>query len=115
MPQIPAHEKCQDFASWDLRVPNVALGEVRPNDLILDDMSKLTYLRWVDTNDKPIVWFIESWQTPPMGTEARTNAGTLLRRVQKGIKLTMPDSRPMPVIGSRCHELRITDAETDRI
>lgn len=23
----------------------------------------------------------------------------------------MPDSRPMPVVGSRCHELRIRDAE----
>lgn len=26
--------------------------------------------------------------------------------------LSMPHSRPMPVIGPRCHELRVLDAET---
>ena len=25
----------------------------------------------------------------------------------------MPQSRPMPVVGSRCHELRVRDAEAD--
>jgi phage-related protein len=29
--------------------------------------------------------------------------------LQKGEKLSMPQSRPMKVIGSRCHELRIVD------
>lgn len=33
----------------------------------------------------------------------------LLRRLQRGEALFMPESRPMPVIGSRCHELRIDD------
>jgi hypothetical protein len=36
--------------------------------------------------------------------------GILLRWLQAGDKLGMPHSRPMPSIGSRCHELRITDA-----
>ena len=36
-------------------------------------------------------------------------AGLLLRQLQYGMKLNMPQSRPMPTIGSRCHELRITD------
>lgn len=33
----------------------------------------------------------------------------LLRQLQSGIKLKMPQSRPMPTIGARCHELRIED------
>lgn len=39
-------------------------------------------------------------------------AGFLLRRLQKGEKLGMPQSRPMPSIGPHCHELRITEAQT---
>ena len=33
----------------------------------------------------------------------------MLRQLQQGIKLAMPQSRPMPTIGRRCHELRIND------
>lgn len=33
----------------------------------------------------------------------------LLRRLQQGEKLSLPHSRPMPDIGTRCHELRIRD------
>jgi phage-related protein len=36
-------------------------------------------------------------------------AGVLLRRLQRGELLGLPHSRPMPVIGPRCHELRIPD------
>ena len=36
-------------------------------------------------------------------------AGVLLRRLQSGESLAMPHSRPMPSIGSRCHELRVKD------
>jgi phage-related protein len=36
-------------------------------------------------------------------------AGYLLRLIQAGKNLSMPHSRPMPVIGMRCHELRIQD------
>ena len=43
-------------------------------------------------------------------------AGFLLRRLQQGERLTMPQSRHMPVVGPRCHELRIEDpASTWRI
>lgn len=35
----------------------------------------------------------------------------LLRRLQQGESLGLPQSRPMPAIGRRCHELRIVDAE----
>lgn len=36
-------------------------------------------------------------------------AGYLLRMLQAGESLSMPQSRPMPSIGPRCHELRIND------
>ena len=41
---------------------------------------------------------------------ARLEAGSLLRRLQGGERLAMPQSRPMPSIGTRCHELRVVDA-----
>ena len=47
---------------------------------------------------------------------ARLEAGYLLRLLQQGESLGLPHSRPMPVIGARCHELRINDeAGTFRI
>jgi len=33
----------------------------------------------------------------------------LLRQLQRGEFLSMPQSRPMPSVGPRCHELRIND------
>lgn len=36
-------------------------------------------------------------------------AGFLLRQLQAGIKLSLPQSRPMPEIAKQCHELRILD------
>ena len=33
----------------------------------------------------------------------------MLRLLQRGDSVGMPHSRPMPAIGSRCHELRIID------
>ena len=60
--------------------------------------------------DKPLVWLRGEIKTPPLTAVARLEAGSLLRRLQGGEKLGMPHSRPMPTIGSRCHELRIVDA-----
>lgn len=62
--------------------------------------------------DKPLVWLHGEVKTPPFGTSARLEAGHLLRLLQQGNTLTMPRSRPMPSIGSRCHELRIVDENT---
>jgi len=61
---------------------------------------------------KPIVWLEGEVRTPPFSASGRIEAGILLRRLQEGDNLAMPHSRPMPSIGKRCHELRITDAET---
>jgi len=46
---------------------------------------------------------------PPLSSSARIEAGYLLRRLQMGEKLSMPQSRPMSSTGPRCHELRIND------
>jgi phage-related protein len=59
--------------------------------------------------DKPLVWLHGEIKTPPMATRSRLQAGYLLRRLQNGETLAMPESRPMPAIGPRCHELRIDE------
>ena len=59
--------------------------------------------------DKPLAWLAGELKTPPMSSDARVEGGVLLRRLQRGEVLSMPESRPMPVIGARCHELRIDD------
>lgn len=67
------------------------------------------------TEDRPLVWLREEdkaeIKTPPLSARARLEAGYLLRRLQRGEVLSMPESRPMPAIGARCHELRINDEE----
>ena len=60
-------------------------------------------------NDKPLVWLSGEVKTPPFSQAARLEGGYLLRAFQRGDKLSMPLSRPMPSIGPRCHELRIVD------
>ena len=60
--------------------------------------------------DKPLVWLHGQIKTPPMSRDSRVEAGYLLRRLQRGEKLSMPHSRPMPSLGARCHELRVVDA-----
>ena len=60
--------------------------------------------------DKPLAWLHGEVKTPPFSKEARVEAGFLLRRLQRGESLSMPQSRPMPSIAARCHELRIIDA-----
>jgi len=65
----------------------------------------------VSPRDKPVVWLSEVVKTPPFSTEARIEAGFLLRQLQAGRILTMPHSRPMPSIGVRCHELRVQDED----
>jgi phage-related protein len=60
-------------------------------------------------NEKPLVWLHGEVHTPPFSKAARLEAGYLLRALQRGEKLSLPQSRPMPSIGTRCHELRIND------
>jgi phage-related protein len=59
--------------------------------------------------DKELVWLHGEVKSPPFSDAARRTAGYLLRLVQTGVLLPMPESRPMPAIAPRCHELRIRD------
>ncbi len=59
--------------------------------------------------DKTLVWLHGEVRTPPFSREARLEAGFLLRRLQQGHRLALPQSRPMPAVGARCHELRVVD------
>jgi len=59
--------------------------------------------------DKPLIWMHGEISTPPFSEAARIEAGYLLRQLQKGLDLSLPQSRPMSSIGTNCHELRIPD------
>ena len=59
--------------------------------------------------DKPLVWLRGQIKTPPFSPAARVEAGVLLRRLERGEKLSLPHSRPMPSLAPRCHELLIRD------
>jgi len=61
--------------------------------------------------DKPLVWLHGEIKTPPFSSEARVEAGLLLRRLQRGEVLKMPHARAMRAIGSGCHELRVGDKD----
>jgi len=65
----------------------------------------------VNPKDKPLIWMHGEVKSPPFSKVARLEAGFLLRLLQRGEKITMPHSRPMPSIGRRCHELRIPDKD----
>lgn len=63
------------------------------------------------TKPKPLVWLHGEVKTPPLSTEARIDAGYLLRRLQDSERLSLPHSRPMTSICTKCHELRIIDRD----
>ena len=67
----------------------------------------------VSPRERPLVWLHGEIKTPPLSQAARIEAGYLLRLLQEGQTLAMPQSRPMPVVGPRCHELRVRDAGAD--
>jgi len=63
----------------------------------------------MDAIGRALVWLRCEVKTPPFSVEARIEAGVLLRRLQRGERLSMPHSRPLRTIGRACHELRISD------
>lgn len=62
------------------------------------------------TQTKPLVWQHGEIKTPPFSRSGRVEAGELLRRLQDGERIGMPQSRPLTRIGAGCHELRLWDA-----
>lgn len=72
-------------------------------------MSDRTYPRTEPIADRPLVWLKGEVKTPPFSDTARRQAGWLLRRLQRGETLGMPESRPLSALGRRCHELRVRE------
>jgi len=62
---------------------------------------------------KPLVWLHGEIKTPPFTAEGRQEAGMLLRRLQQGEQIGMPQAEPLPDIGKRCGALRVRDAQHD--
>ena len=66
----------------------------------------------MEVASKPLVILHGEIKSPPLSAAARVEAGMNLRKLQRGMMLSMPISRPMPIIGARCAELRIVDMNT---
>jgi phage-related protein len=60
---------------------------------------------------KPIGWLHGVIKTPPFSDEGRKEAGELLRLLQEGEHLGMPQAEPLPIVGPRCGALRVRDGE----
>jgi phage-related protein len=58
---------------------------------------------------KPLAWLHGEIRTPPFTEEGRKEAGYLLRLLQQGEKLGMPQAEPLPIVGPRCGALRVRD------
>jgi phage-related protein len=74
-------------------------------------MSKPTYDGIRGLAERELVWLGSGIKTPPFSLAGRIEAGHRLRLLQRGERIGMPHSRPMPSIGPRCHELRVRDAD----
>ena len=59
---------------------------------------------------KPVVIFRADVPDPKMDVPTAEAINDLLRRLRSGEKLSLPHSRPMPSIGRRCHELRLSES-----
>ena len=64
-----------------------------------------------ETFEKPLVWLHGEVKTPPFTAFGRQEAGMLLRLLQEGERLGMPQAEPLPDVGARCGALRVRDAE----
>jgi phage-related protein len=64
-----------------------------------------------ESTRKPLVWLHGEVKTPPFTLEGRQEAGMLLRLLQEGERLGMPQAEPLPDVGLRCGALRVRDAE----
>ncbi len=66
-----------------------------------------------DEPRKKILIRFANLQTPPLTRKMRRDGGHYLNDLQDHVVLTMPISRPMPSIGPRVHELRLSDTSGD--
>jgi phage-related protein len=58
---------------------------------------------------RPLAWLHGEIKTPPFTEEGRREAGYLLRLLQQGETLGMPQAEPLAIIGPRCGALRVRD------
>ena len=60
---------------------------------------------------KPLVWLRGEVKSPPFTATGRQEAGMLLRLLQEGERLGMPQAELLPDVGARCGALRVRDGE----
>src|SRR5436309_12208911 len=63
-----------------------------------------------ESTRKSLIWLHGEIKTPPFTPEGRQEAGMLLRLLQEGERLEMPQAEPLPDVGPRCGALRVRDA-----
>jgi phage-related protein len=73
-------------------------------------MAKKPGGRAEEPSQKPLVWLHGEVKTPPFTFEGRQEAGMLLRLLQRGERLGMPQSEPLTEVGPGCGALRVRDA-----
>ncbi|MGL4513503.1 MAG: type II toxin-antitoxin system RelE/ParE family toxin [Lacipirellulaceae bacterium] len=59
---------------------------------------------------EPLVWLNSEVKSPPFTPEGRQEAGMLLRLLQEGERLGMPQSEPLTGLCPSCGCLRVRDA-----
>ena len=74
-------------------------------------MAKAKKVENRETTRKPLVWLHGEVNTPPFTAEARQESGMLLRMLQEGEQLSMPQAEPLPDVGARCGSLRVRDPD----
>lgn len=72
-------------------------------------MAKLQRRTYDQPTRKPLVWLHGQVKTPPFTADGRQEAGMLLRLLQAGEKLGMPQAELLPLVGPR-GALRVRDA-----
>jgi phage-related protein len=60
---------------------------------------------------KPVAWLHGEIKTPPFTDDGRREAGELLRLLQEGERLGMPQAESLPSVGARCGAIRVRDGE----
>ncbi|MGI8979699.1 MAG: type II toxin-antitoxin system RelE/ParE family toxin [Pirellulaceae bacterium] len=73
-------------------------------------MAKAQRVRQGGRTAKPLLWLHGEVKTRPFTTEGRQETGMLLRLLQEGEQLGMPQAEPLPGVGPRCGALRVRDA-----
>jgi len=108
----PSAPWAQESASYTRGVSLIEQGKYNEAlDALTQAIAENPTIDAMPRADKPLAWLHGEVKTPPFSAEARLEAGVLLRKLQRGERLDLPHSRPMPGIGPRCHELRIQDAD----